>query len=624
VYINRFANLPRLSYNIYILYSPIELTGKKDLIRKSLAFGIVLLFIVASLTPMVIGENKETKDIDFELEAELSNLRYLCTTPDGFDEAKYGYCKEELLNYYPKDDATIVKPVENVVREETYLPLPLDGPMNSSWPMKCHDLHHTGRSPIGTADNPYDELWKYEFDGAIQTSPAIGNDGIIYVGGRYERYSYYLFAIYPNGTLKWRYYTDGLIKRCVPAIAEDGTIYIGAWDDCLHAVNPDGTRKWKFDADADIVSSPAIAEDGTIYFGTMLPRNEIIAVNPDGEEKWRYSTGDVIMSDPAIGNDGTIYIGSCDDYLYAMYPNGTLRWRYKTGDWVTGPPSIDDDGTIYFGSWDHHIYALYPNGTLRWKTIYGYGSDSNPTIGLDGTIYVPSATKLIAINPGNGEILWEFNLGGGSGKSSPAICADGIIYMGVEIGDRDGGEIVAVNSDGTEHWRQRISNYYVDSSPAIGSDGTIYICSTSGVGSGDSGHLHAFGTSDPNAPEAPTIIGENEGVTGEEYEYIFSTIDPNGDDVYYNIDWGDGHFEDWFGPYASGEEVVVSHTWDEQDTYTIRARAKDTNNLWGPWGELEVTMPVNQHSYSFPLLQWLLERFPNAFPIFRHLIEAQY
>lgn len=90
--------------------------------------------------------------------------------------------------------------------------------------------------------------------------------------------------------------------------------------------------------------------------------------------------------------------------------------------------------------------------------------------------------------------------------------------------------------------------------------------------------------------------------------------------MFYNIEWGDGEYEDWFGPYNSGEEVVVSHTWDEQGEYTIRTRAKDTDNLWGPWGYLEVSMPMNQHSYSFPLLQRLLERFPDAFPILRFLL----
>ena len=69
------------------------------------------------------------------------------------------------------------------------------------------------------------------------------------------------------------YYAGGLIWHSCPAIAEDGTIYFGAWDNNLHAVNPDGTSKWKFGANADIVSSPAIDEDGTIYFGGMGPGN---------------------------------------------------------------------------------------------------------------------------------------------------------------------------------------------------------------------------------------------------------------------------------------------------------------------------------------------------------------
>ena len=333
----------------------------------------------------------------------------------------------------------------------------------------------------------------------------------------------------------------------------------------------------------------------------------IYAIYPDGTEKWHYDTGYWITSDPAIGDDGTLYIGSGDHYFYALYPNGTLRWRFPTGDIIKGPASIAEDGTVYISSYDDYLYALYPNGTLRWKTEIWYGSNTNPSIGLDGTIYICSASKLFAINPDDGDIDWEFDLGGSVMKSSSAICADGIIYTGIEIGDNDGGEIVAVNRDGTERWRERLSNCWVDSSPCISSDGTIYISSASKNPGGN--YLHAFGKLDPNAPEAPTITGEIEGKVGVEYEYVLSTIDPNGDDVFYNIEWGDGEFEDWFGPYDSGEEVVVSHSWDEQDTYTIRARAKDTDNLWGPWGELEVTMPVNQQ-LAHPLFSWLLERFP--------------
>ena len=44
-------------------------------------------------------------------------------------------------------------------------------------------------------------------------------------------------------------------------------------------------------------------------------------------------------------------------------------------------------------------------------------------------------------------------------------------------------------------------------------------------------------------PYAPIINGPTYGKTGTEYNYTFSTIDPDGDDVYYYIHWGDGNYE---------------------------------------------------------------------------------
>ena len=60
-----------------------------------------------------------------------------------------------------------------------------------------------------------------------------------------------------------------------------------------------------------------------------------------------------------------------------------------------------------------------------------------------------------------------------------------------------------------------------------------YICE----GGYHHGYLHAFGELDPNAPEAPTITGELKGRIRVEYEYTFNSNDPNGDDVYYYIEW---------------------------------------------------------------------------------------
>lgn len=122
------------------------------------------------------------------------------------------------------------------------------------------------------------------------------------------------------------------------------------------------------------------------------------------------------------------------------------------------------------------------------------------------------------------------------------------------------------------------------------------------------------------APDKPEINGPTSGISGEKYNYSFVTNDPERDDVFYQIDWGDGDTEEWIGPYPSGQEVIVSHTWDDRGTYTIKAKARDIFEDESDWEYLEVTMPVNQHSYSFPLLQRILELFPNAFPIIRQIL----
>ncbi len=76
-------------------------------------------------------------------------------------------------------------------------------------------------------------------------------------------------------------------------------------------------------------------------------------------------------------------------------------------------------------------------------------------------------------------------------------------------------------------------------------------------------------------PKTPTIDGPTNGTTGASYDYTFNSEDPDGDDVYYWIDWGDGTSSDWIGPYTSGEEITVRHIWDEPGEYEIIAKSKD-------------------------------------------------
>jgi len=141
-------------------------------------------------------------------------------------------------------------------------------------------------------------------------SPAIGDDGTLYSAC----YNGYLYAFYPNGTVKWR---SAIGTGCghIPTIASDGTIYIAC--DALYTIYPNGTRKWSYCPGYELPAttiSQAVSADGTIYYD-WSDRNgvdgHIEAVNPDGTEQWReYLDNDELWSAPAIGSDGTVYIGA--------------------------------------------------------------------------------------------------------------------------------------------------------------------------------------------------------------------------------------------------------------------------------------------------------------------------
>jgi hypothetical protein len=119
-------------------------------------------------------------------------------------------------------------------------------------------------------------------------------------------------------------------------------------------------------------------------------------------------------------------------------------------------------------------------------------------------------------------------------------------------------------------------------------------------------------------PEIPTIDGPAKGHTGTSYLYTFTTTDPDGDLVYYMIEWGDNTTSGWLGPYASGATASVNHKWEQTGTYTIKAKAKDIHDVESDWATLSIKMPVDYSVILHGFLQHLFERFPHLFPILRH------
>jgi len=565
---------------------------RKKIFKKNIIiYCLTILFFISTITPVIVGY--KTISNNEKLNIEKNSFKNL------YDSEIVGY--GPIPGYEHNDFIDIESEKINVLEETSKS---LNGPpMDSPWPMYCHDTRHTGRSPYSTADNPGVEKWRFDTIDRVTGSSVIDDEGVIYVAASD------LFAVYPNGTLKWRFETPFWMEMA-PAIDENGVIYVGtvyAGDNYLYAIyTSNGSLKWLFNPGNHIASSPAIGDDGTIYFGCY--NGNIYALYPNGTLKWVYTTGYIVLSSPAIGPDGTIYCGSHDYNLYALYPNGTLKWKFLTGYYVRVSPCVGDDGTVYCVSRDGYLYAVYPNnGTMMWRT--GVGAGESPTIGQDGTIYA-GWRDLYAVNPVNGSVKWVFDLGPDTTiDGTPCNSVDGTIFFGTHIGDYYGGELIAVNPDGSERWRIMLATDWIMSAPCIGSDGTVYVGSDNDAyhPAGSWGFLHAIGSLDPDAPSASVIDGPASGRIKKTYKFTFNSTSPLGRDVYYFIMWDDHTATKWAGPYKSGEEAIINHSWSYKRTFTIKAQAKDSENLWGPCSTFEIKIS-NSKIVSNSLLFRFLER----------------
>lgn len=99
--------------------------------------------------------------------------------------------------------------------------------------------------------------------------------------------------------------------------------------------------------------------------------------------------------------------------------------------------------------------------------------------------------------------------------------------------------------------------------------------STSNSDSGDGKNHKKWNHSTKNEPPAPpTITGPVKGNINVATVYNGTTTDPEGDEVWYFIDWGDQTNSSWIGPYSSGASVIKLHAWTIKGTYILKPRQR--------------------------------------------------
>lgn len=170
----------------------------------------------------------------------------------------------------------------------------------------------------------------------IMSSPSIAADGTVYLGihdtlslsGQAQGA---LIAFWSTGTIRWAFAAGDFDVRSQPSIDTDGTIYFGTKGNngYVYAVNPNGTMKWRHATVNDLVcpgcgpdvyNTPAIGADGTIYVANELAF--VYAFNPDGTILWKDNNlavnGGITESSAALAADGTLYIGTAYGQFLAV------------------------------------------------------------------------------------------------------------------------------------------------------------------------------------------------------------------------------------------------------------------------------------------------------------------
>jgi outer membrane protein assembly factor BamB len=383
---------------------------------------------------------------------------------------------------------------------------------NAPWPMFHHDLRHTGKTPsFGTQIGKL--KWRVVTAGPVTSSPAIDENGIIYVGSADNN----IYAINgETGVIEWKYKTGGPINHSSPAIDIDGTVYIGSYDGYLYAFNtatidPDNSStwvyKWRFltDGPGAIASSPAIAPDGSVIFGCA--DGKVYAVNPNGTLKWKNDIGMIMTSSSAIDTaNSQVYIGTTvPPVFYTLdLQTGAVVWSYdllcggvySSAAIASNRSVIFSNFTTYYSantclnSMKFQIYNFSPTGGItpditetapNWKLDLKNDIYTTPAILEDNNFFVGSGSVFYRINQ-DGQIYFAQSIDGQRIESSAAIDGAKFIYVGT-----NGGRFYCLNADRPEPQTTIVWQYppndqpalaaSILSSPAIGNDArhSIYV-----------------------------------------------------------------------------------------------------------------------------------------------------
>jgi hypothetical protein len=345
-------------------------------------------------------------------------------------------------------------------------------------------------------------------------------------------------------------------------------------------------------------------EEGTIYW---LFISAIVKEDPTGQPLWGWksTTEDLQFMDAAVwGLWGELY------WLPLHHPTGVLldlAFVITGGDEHDCNPSIDVKKYVWDP--DNEDWVLAPSASGA----------------IDITIDTIARFKIVMYNDGgpplNPEVEDDMEAAGLEFVNSdppPSSDDDLVIWNDLDPLEPNATQEIIVEARvvgehcNTYYQKVTVIAYCICGEPDCDCPPTVKTYYA---------YIHAVGDDPPpnNPPLKPaTPSGETSGNAGDTYTYTTSTIDPDGDQISYLFDWGDSTTGSWTTPVASGTTISESHSWANQDTYSIKVKARDTHGDESEWSDpLQVEMPK---ALNMPFLQFL-QNYPLLYYIIQLILQ---
>jgi outer membrane protein assembly factor BamB len=228
--------------------------------------------------------------------------------------------------------------------------------------------------------------WARALGASVNSAPAVGLDGRIYIGTTRDTLNMKLLCINPDSSLHWSLDLAAEAEFASPAVGPDSTIYIGAGR-FFYAVWPNGTLRWRDSLAAMVQSCPAVANESTLY---VLAGARLYCIGTDSVVRWRRTIGGSNYCSPAVDAEGNVYVGtasSSSSAFYCIAPDSTVRDSYVIGGDIWSSPAIGEGGRVYVGSMNDTLYLFRGPGPAVAESRLGPGPVSirllpNPTRGV--------------------------------------------------------------------------------------------------------------------------------------------------------------------------------------------------------------------------------------------------